>query len=779
MRHEIFATISRRSIAFLLATSSFVAITPAIAQDASADPAPQAGAARPASNEEIVVTARRKAEGLTEVPASITAYSSEFLQNQNIQSFADYATKIPNLTFQYGGGSDYASTGFSGGRTTTIRGVAGLNTTAYYINDTPVPSSVSPQVLDLERIEVLKGPQGTLFGASSMGGNLRFITSSPSLTENRYTVQAQVGKTRDAGTDVDANALASVVLVPDQVSLKAAFGYTRDSGFISRRFPDGSGQLVTKGGQGRSEVYAGSLALRVKLADDLEATLSGIGQWSELNGYPAAYVPLPGYKPVSYTLDRDRDIQEYSKDRWALGSFVLNYTGSGMSVVSSTSYFARKVNEQEDITEGTNQFITETYGVDIGNPAFFSQAAVENRRFTHETRLSFDEGTVLPNLSGIFGIFYQHQFNSFGQRPIVFPALQESGLFEPGNIASGRYPSHEDNVALFGELYYEVVPKLTLTLGLRQYWIKQKSDEVAINDFFTEPGGEVIPRIKNKQSGLIPKAVISYKIGRQGNVYASVGKGFRVGGTQAPLPDICSSDLADIGLTREDALRYKPDKLWSYEIGAKNSFANGRLNVSAAGFQIDWSHIQQSVFLPTCTFGFVSNAGKARIRGGELEVSGRPFADIPLTIQLGLGYTDGVLRDPGLIPQDANTRLVQVPKWTGTIAGHYETELSDGIGMFIGADYSYTGSVKVANSAGGFLNRQAFNIVNGNIGITFGRSKLMIYGKNLLDKRLNYGDLYPAGFERQEMLENGSFQRLPRAAVSRPRQIGVQYRVDF
>jgi len=779
MGNELFETVSGRAVAVLLAASPLMAVAPAMAQNAPAEAAPQGAVDRTTSSEEIIVTARRRAEALTEVPASITAYSSEFLQNQNVQSFADYATKIPNLTFQYGGGSDYASTGFSGGRTTIIRGVAGLNTTAYYINDTPVPSSVSPQVLDLERIEVLKGPQGTLFGASSMGGNLRFITGRPSLTENHYTVQAQVGKTRDAGTDVDANALASVVLVPDKVSLKAAFGYTRESGFISRRFTDEAGDVVTKDGQGRNDVYAGSLTLRMQLADDLEATVSGIGQWSRLTGYPAAYVPLPGYRPVSYTLDRDRDVQEYSRDRWALGSFVLNYTGSGLSVVSSTSYFARRVNEQEDITEGTNHFISDAYDVDIGNPAFVSRAETKNRRFTHETRLSFDEGTVIPNLSGIFGVFYQHQFNSFGQEPIIFPALQESGLFDPGNIASGLYPSHEDNVALFGELYYEVVPKLTITLGLRQYWIKQKSDEVAINDFFTEPGGEIVPRIKNKQSGLVPKAVVSYAVGDQGNIYASVSKGFRVGGTQAPLPDICSDDLSDIGRTREDALRYKPDRLWSYEVGAKNSFANGRLNVSSAAFQIDWSQIQQTVFLPNCTFGFVSNAGKARIRGGEFEVSGRPFAEVPLTIQLGLGYTHGVLRDPGLIPQVAGTRLVQVPKWTGTVSGYYETELSDGLNLFVGADYSYTGSVKVANSEGGFLKRQAFNIVNGNIGVSFGRSKLMIYGKNILDKRLNYGDLYPAGFERQEMLDNGSFRRLPRAAVSRPRQIGVQYRVDF
>jgi len=204
------------------------------------------------------------------------------------------------------------------------------------------------------------------------------------------------------------------------------------------------------------------------------------------------------------------------------------------------------------------------------------------------------------------------------------------------------------------------------------------------------------------------------------------------------------------------------------------------VSVSAAGFQIDWSNIQQQVILPTCTFSFISNAGKARIRGGEFELSGRPIADFPLSIQVGLGYTDGKLLNPGLIPQAADTRLVQTPRWTATISGNYERPINDRMSFFLSADYSYTGSVKVANSAGGFLRRQPFNFVNGNVGLRFGKSELLVYGKNLLDKHLNLGDLYSSGFERVQVIDaGGDTQRLPLAAVSRPRQIGIQYRIDL
>lgn len=504
----------------------------------------------------IVVTARRKEESLTDVPASITAYSSDFFKKQNIQTFADYATKLPNVTFQYGQGGDFSSVGFVGGRQTTIRGVAGANTTAYYINDTPVPASISPQTLDLDRIEVLKGPQGTLFGASSMGGNLRFITRQPTFTENSYTAQIQGGGTKNGGFDFDGNALANLVVVPDRVGLDIAGGYTRESGFITRRFPGASGALVSVPGQGRGDTYSASASLRAKLTDELEATISGIGQIYNLHGFPAAYLPLPGYRPVTYTIDRDRDVQEYSKDRWGLGSLVLKYSGEGYSIVSSSSYFARRTKELEDTTEGNNGYIRDVLGVDIGDPPLPTINISKDRRFTQEVRLSFDEGTLLPGLSGIVGFFYQHRFNSFAQPALPVPEFEDAG-FDPPFITRQTFPTHEDNSAIFGELYYEILPKLTLTGGLRQYWIKQKADAVLSEGIFNSPGGDLAPARRSRQSGIVPKFVVSYKLPREGTVYASASKGFRLGGSQGRLPDFCQSDLAAIGRTKDDTQDFK------------------------------------------------------------------------------------------------------------------------------------------------------------------------------------------------------------------------------
>jgi len=762
------------SLSALLLAGSSLAFAPTAlhAQDTlRKTPDPAAG-----DIQEIIVSARRRDEKLTNVPASITAFSADYLKTQNIQDFSDYANRIPNLSFQYGQGGSFL---WAGDRETTIRGVAGTGTTAYYINDTPVPSSVSPLTLDLDRIEVLKGPQGTLFGASSMGGTLRFITHKPSFNMTSGAAQLQGGGTKGGGFDGQGNAQVSIVLAPSSVALDLAAGYTRDSGFTTRRFPDASGTLISKDGQGRNDIFMGSATLRAKLSDNLEASLNAIGQGSKLHGFPSAYVPLPGYKPISYTMDRDADIQEFSKDGWALGSFVLNYSADHLSIISSTSYFSRHVTELEDDTEGSDQYLVSVYGTDFGHPAIYQHIESKERRFTHEDRISFDEGSLLPHLSGIAGVFYQHTYYHSWVPKIHIKALADGGL-SPDYFGETSSRVHSDDAAIFGELYYEVVPKLTMTLGLRKYWTKQRTDASTDRGLLFGPtAASFNPEKRNKESGLVPKAVLSYKIGDQGNIYASVSKGFRPGGSSVALPDFCSADLAALGLTRSDVAQYKSDTLWNYEIGAKSRLANGRLSASAAAFQIDWSHIQQTTFLPTCLLPVTTNAGKARIRGGEMELAGRPFSGVPLSIEVGLGYTDGVLQEPGVLPQPANSPLPQVPKWTGTISGNYETPLTDAMRLFAAADYSYSGSINVADGKGGFYTRDAINMVNGNVGLRFGQSQIMVFVKNLLDKRLNYGDQPAASFERQELLPDGTPQRLPRGVVSRPRQIGIQYQYNF
>src|ERR1700744_4757817 len=215
------------------------------ADDAPADN--DAGAAGP-DLQTITVTARKRGEALAEVPTSITAFTADTLQDLNIQSFNDYATLTPNLSFSYGGGP----TGIADSRAVAIRGITGQNlfgtagATGFSIAETPLPGSVAPRILDIDNIEVLKGPQGTLYGESSLGGNIRLVTKQPNLNTNAFSYSADAGVTSGAGSpDGGLNAVGNLVLVPDKLAIHVvAFG-DHEGGYLTRTYPDPASPATT------------------------------------------------------------------------------------------------------------------------------------------------------------------------------------------------------------------------------------------------------------------------------------------------------------------------------------------------------------------------------------------------------------------------------------------------------------------------------------------------------------------------------------------------------
>jgi outer membrane receptor protein involved in Fe transport len=222
--------------------------------------------------ETITVTARKRDESLATVPVSITVFTGEALENYNIQSFTDYATKTPNVSFSYGGGP----TGISDARTVAIRGITGQNlfgtagATGFYIDDTPVPGSVDPRVLDIDNIEVLKGPQGTLFGESSLGGNVRLITKKPNLEKDEFSFTTQAGVTSGGGSaDGGGSIVGNLALVQDKLAVRTVLFFNHDAGYLTRTFPDPNSPAVgdpllsaprtSVGNQGAVSTFGGSL----------------------------------------------------------------------------------------------------------------------------------------------------------------------------------------------------------------------------------------------------------------------------------------------------------------------------------------------------------------------------------------------------------------------------------------------------------------------------------------------------------------------------------------
>ncbi|HUI61919.1 MAG TPA: TonB-dependent receptor plug domain-containing protein, partial [Steroidobacteraceae bacterium] len=345
--------------------------------------------------EEIVVTAQKRTENLQDVPMSITALDAKVLERIGAVDFTDYAAHVPNLAFAY------AHSGQLGSRQIALRGVYGAGTTGFYIDDTPVPESMDPLIADIDRIEVLRGPQGTLYGARSMGGTVKLITRQADATRNAAGLHTTVSNTEHGSFNYLADAWANLVLVDSDAAVRVS-GYREfDSGVFTRvaglqpalpadtpftQFPPHHGvdDQGVSGGQilGMFRFLDGDLIIRPRVAL----------QHLAIDGFA-----LADDRPDNFTQVRLFDLNEPGWDDWQHYSLTINgHTGAG-DIVSSTALFRRGFENWEDYSEEAVLL----FGIPP-TPALI-HAINHTRRFVHETRfVSAFSGPV--QFTG--GIFY-------------------------------------------------------------------------------------------------------------------------------------------------------------------------------------------------------------------------------------------------------------------------------------------------------------------------------------------------------------------------------------
>jgi iron complex outermembrane recepter protein len=731
---------------------------------------------------EIVVSARKRTETQIDVPIAITEFSADTLNRLNVRSFEDYATKTPNLSFSYG----TAELGYGAVRSVAIRGISGEGTVGMYIDDVPVPDSIDPRVVDIERIEVLKGPQGTLYGQGSLGGNLRIITAEPVVTDSNSYLESRIGgSSGGSGPDFGLSFAGSRNLMGESLTVRVVGFVDQTAGFLTRTYPDPSGAIVSVNDQGADHTYGGSATLLWEPADPLTVTLRIMFQHSIGNGWAAPYAPLPGFEVTSLILNRTVDIQERTADRWYLPSLVLNYRGSEFSITSSTSYFDREVVDREDATEGTDWYFTNILGLPLPPSLPIPwDITVPQRRVTNETRVTFEP---VHGVSGIFGAYYSRQnFNEIDDGHDL-PGIAASGLtsfpgYCPGAPPCPSYGSdlnwyssfarRQEDRALFGELYYSW-QRLQLAFGLRGYrdsqgfaWLAEGAGE-----------GYVVAEGGAAQSGVTPKVAISYRLDQPSMIYASAAKGFRAGGASPPPTAACGL-LGELGLTPGVPPQFKSDTVWNYEIGSKSELADGRLILNTALFQMNWNDIQQRLTLPVCFISIRLNEGAARARGGEVELSGRATPNLEL--RAGVGYDDAKITAqgaPGLPP--AGSRVAQIPRLTAHVSGTYTRPLTPEAEGFLTADFSYVGDSTSDTAALGYpLTRGSYSLLNSSIGVRRGKSELRVYAGNITNRHPNLGDLNPAGYVRHTSLAPDA-PIIPRVATLQGFNAGLQYRRRF
>ena len=791
MRTIVFST-GLRYVALLLLVTDLSGSPPARAQEQAT-----ATEANPGM-ETVIVSARKREESIAQVPTSITAFTAETLRDFNVQSFADYATKTPNLSFTYGQGP----TGFADARTIAIRGVTGQNlfgtagATGFYIDDTPVPGSIDPRVVDLASIEVLKGPQGTLFGESSLGGNVRLITRRPDLSGSGYGFSLNAGITSGGGSaDGGGNIVGNIVLVPGTAALRLVGFINHDAGYLTRTYPldpIGSGgggdpflsvPRASSGDQGANSSGGGSAALLWRATDSLDITLRVMFQDSKIHGFPTAFAPLPNFTVSSYIVDRAFDVQPYATDTWTLPTLDFKYSGSGWSLVWANSYFYRHTHDVEDSSYGTQQVLNgPVYNVTGLAPQPYLWVGDRNHdQVSSEARLSFDP---IHNISGTFGLYYSNTHTRF-----TIPATYANGLSAPGTtscsfgppctVTSPAWPNDEiwtqtnpgteEDKSIFGEVYWKFLDKWTLTLGGRQYWLNQSTDYTA--DGFLNGGPSPSSPQSNSQSGFNPKFALQLQATEATMVYASASKGFRAGGAQANFPG-CSSNIPV-----EDVTHIKSDTLWTYELGTKVQTSN--VLVSAAAYDIEWSDLQQQAALP-CGFYLQVNGNKARIRGGEIEANGRLTQELQFRAGIGIAKSD--ITDPGnlaLVGQNGNpgiqpgTRISGVPDFTAFVGAVYTHSLSSDTEGFTTADYSYTGNSTslLVGGAGNVATRPGYGLVNLRFGVDRGQNELSLNFRNLFNVKPNLGDIGYIGYA--QFSQAGTL--IPQVATLQPLTVTLQY----
>jgi iron complex outermembrane recepter protein len=761
---------------WLLCSSALCCYTPAaLAQSSTTETGKsQASEQVDPSGGEIIVTARRQAETVMTVPESITAFGEQTLSRLGIQNFEDYATKVPNLAFSYGS-SGY---GFVGSKTIAIRGISGAGTTAYYIDDTPVPENLDPQVVDIARIEVLKGPRGTLYGQGSLGGNVKLVTNRPSLSDNEMRFSAEGGFTKNGGSaDYTANVVGNMVLVPDKIGLRVVGFTNHQAGFYDRVYPGPTGSVLTgpverQGDQGASTAYGGSISARFKLSDEFTADLRLMGQDQKYKGYPAIDAPLPRFKPVALEQVFAADIQDRSRDSWFLPSLELNYATDAVTLTSSTSFFSRSSGVTEEGTQQTNDLMPLFYDDPAKEPVPRYTAQNPNVWYSNNKETSFNQefrASFTGNkwISGVIGVRYAKTTNKSELISTELIGLAASGYWPNDIWAAFKTRQNNKDISIFGETYLHYAG-FELTLGIRKYWLKQHTPYSLPEGFSFGPEDLRTYNLRSSASGLNPKVALSYKLPGEGLVYASASKGFRAGGPNGPVNAPCDPGLAQLGLTRADVAQVKPDTVWNYEVGAKHRI--GRLTATAAVFQMDWKDIQQTVVIPICQTPRQLNAGAARSRGIELELEGQLFRGFD--VRFGFGYNDAKITEQGISPRPVGSRLFNVPKFTVSAAGDYNWSISDALDAFVGADYSY-----IDKSLSGVVEaeRPSYQIVNARLGVRRGQLEIGFYARNLFNEFANLGDLSNLSFGKFDA--NG--QIIPRVVILQPRQLGMTFKYGF
>ena len=792
-----------------------------------AETAPVAEDAKGGGLAEIIVTATRHEESLSKVAISVTALNQESLDLRGVKDFQDVARFTPGVSVDNSGTNNIA-----------IRGIAstgGAGTTGIYIDDTPIqmralafnPDEALPKSFDIDRVEVLRGPQGTLFGAGSEGGTVRFITNQPSLTKTSVYGRAETSYTQGGSPSYEAGVAGGTPIIDGTLGVRASVWYRRDGGWIDRIDP------TTQAIDQRNANYDTTTLVR------LSAIWAPSENWTVT---PSIYYQnryrndVENYWPIYSNPSNDHYVnanptQRNDPDKFYLPALKIEGDLGSMKFISNTSYFHRDEQTGYDGTLydlgfyqtflGGSTPLLDGTGLHLpaGATSFRAPASVDNnqRNFTQELRLQSNSPDA--KLIWTTGLFFsqdkqdyleqlhnpQAGLNNLIQNYLGDPTQNYGNFFNYCADAAcntllpvpydSRFPNDsyflqthakDQQIAWFGEGTYAFTDQLKLTLGAR--FSKTKFT------FDTLTGGPELFLLPQTGSGdksensFTPKVSLAYQADPRNLYYATYAKGFRPGGANNPVPAAaCGQDFANLHIS-EAPPTFNSDTVNSFEVGAKNNF-NNRLRISSSVYYIKWNNIQQTVIPPICQISFISNLGEAVAKGGDVQIEWAVTGS--LTTDITAGYTSArYTKDSRLTPFETTPIVSSGDAITGQ-SGQPGAPVTASIGIeyrftlndresFIRIDDEYQGRAKWLSPSQDPSTQQydaanytvsSSNFASFRAGMAFGKMQFAAFVDNLTDSHTitNYNWTIDPG---TTFNANGS-SRLQRDFTFRPRTFGI------
>ncbi|UNK42625.1 TonB-dependent receptor [Luteimonas sp. S4-F44] len=716
----------------------------ALAQDPAAADAP------PSTTEldTIVVTAGKRQESVREIAGSVSAVTGQQLEDLGAQSLADYIQRTPGVVFNnYQPGVSHV---VMRGIATSSGNVQGQTTTGYFLNEVPLTEPgwtiVVPDIdaFDINRVEVLRGPQGTLFGSASMGGAINYVANLADASGFDAAAELTASQTRNADVGFGAKAMVNLPIAEDVLAVRAVAQLREDPGYLDNvgLGRDGSNDSRTAGGR-----------LSITLTPSQATTLSWLSLWQNTDADDNSY-RIAGLGEF----ERTTAIPEFTDTKVAVHSLRLDQDLGFATLTALLAQQDKRQDWQFDYTPIRGAYNADL-GLDLDTPLYIASGGESTGR-SLELRLASSGAQRLEWLVG--GMVFETDkatYEALGAQGAA-GAFDRSPLFGPGSGAViapddaifNAFYSHLDGteLAIFGEGTFHFNDQWKATLGGRFFRTRVESRSTQVG-FSTWPGDPLVTRARTDEDGFNPKASLTWTPSQDLMVYALVSEGFRfgepnTGGLSAyPIPPGSRSD-----------------SLVNYELGARSSFADGRWLVDATLFYVDWKDIQLRLQTPDF-YNYASNGGQAYSRGVELATTWRPVAgfdwQLAATWQQARLDEDLEILWAGTAP--AGAQLPGSADWTVSNVLNYQFDTRFAPTLTLAHQYIGSGISDLASAVPGAVRHTQGNYTTVDLRyrMTFGTTDLTLFGSNLGDVR---------GITRSVSEVNGIGQGLVR-----PRTFGV------